>query len=302
MGFRASGQIAAAIWPEDARRCSVPRMPALPVRGAAVRELDLALPPAPLPAWRGRRPLKRWRYVGVYTADLMLCVGDARIGPVPQRWWAVALPGGELRERTTFGRGGVTIDGSVVRVAARGARIELELDESPGVEVVSPAGDAYIWTRKQACVPVRGSVELDGRRWTIDGDGAFVDDSAGYHERHTVWRWSAGVGTAGDGRRVGWNLVSGIHDGAAASERTLWIDGEPVALGPASFAPHLSSIDLADGGQLRFDEWSSREHSTNALIMRSSYRQPFGTFTGELPGGLILAEGFGVMEEHDVLW
>ena len=36
--------------------------------------------------------------------------------------------------------------------------------------------------------------------------------------------------------------------------------------------------------------------------MRSRYRQPFGTFEGELPGGFRLAEGYGVMEEHDVLW
>ncbi len=259
-----------------------------------------------MPGWHGTRPLKRWRYVGVYTPDVMLCVGDARIGPVPQRWWAVALPGGELLERTTFGRGGLTIDGSSVRVAARGVRIDLTLDESAGVEVVSPTSaedrGAYIWTRKQACVPVRGAVTVDGAERSIDGDGAFVDDSAGYHARHTAWRWSAGVGTASDGRRVGWNLVSGVHDAAAASERTLWIDGDPVALGTVSFATDLSSIAFADGGELRFDEWSSREHSTNALIMRSSYRQPFGTFSGELPGGLQLAEGFGVMEEHDVRW
>ena len=277
-----------------------------------MRELGLALPPGPMPAWLAGRPLKRWRYVGVYTAELMLCVGDARIGPVPQRWWAVALPGGELRERTTFGRSGVTVSGSAVRVEAAGVRIELSLDESPGVEVVSPIGahddDAshatqpYIWTRKQACVPVRGTVELDGRRHEIDGDGAFVDDSAGYHARHTAWSWSAGVGTAVDGRRIGWNLVDGIHDRVEASERTLWVDYEPVAAGPAAFAGDLSSIALADGGELRFDEWSRREHSTNSLLLRSRYSQPFGTFAGELPGGLQLAEGFGVMEAHDVHW
>ena len=32
------------------------------------------------------------------------------------------------------------------------------------------------------------------------------------------------------------------------------------------------------------------------------YVQPFGTFSGRLPGGLALAEGYGVMEAHDVLW
>lgn len=296
-----------------------------PTRGAAARELGLALPPEPMPAWCGGRPLKRWRYVGVYTPHVMLCVGAARIGPVPQRWWAVALPGGALRERTTFGRGGVTIEGSRVEVTARGVRIELELDESSGVEVVSPvAGESsgrhpsgsrpdrghgagsrpgpYIWTRKQACVPVRGSVELDGRSHSIDGDGGFVDDSAGYHARHTSWSWSAGVGTAADGRRVGWNLVSGVHDDPLASERTLWIAGEPVAVGPVSFAEDLSAVSFDDGRGLRFEEWARREHSTNALLLRSTYSQPFGTFAGELPGGLELAEGFGVMERHDVHW
>ena len=66
----------------------------LPVRGEGVRALGLALPPARMPRLRGTRPLKRWRYVGYYSADLMLCAADARIGPVPQRWWAVAEPDG----------------------------------------------------------------------------------------------------------------------------------------------------------------------------------------------------------------
>jgi hypothetical protein len=257
-----------------------------------------------MPSWRAGRPLKRWRYVGVFTPELMLCVGDARIGPVPQHWWAVALPGGELRERTTFGSGGVALYGSAVRVRSGGVRIELELDESPGIEVVSPVNDrgAYIWTRKQACVPVRGTVEIHGERHAINGDAGFVDDSAGYHPRHTAWNWSAGVGRTVDGRRVGWNFVAGIHDAVSASERTLWVDGEPSEVGPVEFSDDLSSIAFADGGALRCDEWSSREHSTNALILRSRYRQPFGAFSGELPGGLRLAQGFGVMEDHDVHW
>jgi hypothetical protein len=275
----------------------------LPLRGPEVRELGLTLPPDRLPAWRGGRPLKRWRYVGVYTPELMLCVGDAKIGPVPQRWWAIALPGGEMHERTTFGAGGVAMEGSTVRVEAKGVRIELELEESLGVEIVSPVNDrgAYIWTRKQACVPVRGTVELDGRRHVIGRDGAFIDDSAGYHPRRTVWKWSAGVGTATDGRRVGWNLVTGIHDDPAVSERTLWIDGEPRHLGPVTFAEDLSAV-AGDGLDLRFEEWSRREQSTNALVMSSSYSQPFGAFSGTLPGGVELSEGYGVMEDHDVRW
>ena len=234
--------------------------------------------------------------MGVYTPELMLCVGEARVGPVPQRWWAVALPDGTLHERTTAAPGGVSLEGSHVRVAARGVRIDLELEEGPGVEVASPAGDAYIWTRKQACVPVRGTVVADRAEHRVDSDAGFVDESAGYHPRRTTWKWSAGVGRAQDGRRVGWNLVTGIHDSPAASERTLWVDGEPVELPPADFAEDLSSV-----GGLRFTEWSAREDHTNLLLFRSDYRQPFGSFEGEV-GGVSLAEGHGVMEEHDVRW
>lgn len=279
-------------------------MGTLPLRGPAVRELELALPPGPMPRWRAGRPLKRWRYVGVYTPQLMLCVGDARVGPVPQRFWAVALPGGELRERTTFGAGGVSLRGSAVHVDAPGVRIELALQESEGVETASPvnAGGAYIWTRKQACVPVSGHVELDGRRQAIDGEVGFIDDSAGYHARHTTWEWSAGIGKAVDGRPLGWNLVTGLHDAVAASERTLWVAGETIEAGPARLADDLSSIEIEGGGELRFEEWSRREHSTNALVMRSRYSQPFGSFSGTLPGGIQLAEGYGVMETHDVHW
>jgi len=245
---------------------------------------------------------KRWAYVGVYTHELMLCAGEARIGPVPRRWWAVALPDGRLRERTTVGRGGVAVSPSAVEVAAKGAHIRLELSPSDGVETTSAAGDGHeIWTRKHALVPVRGRVEVDGEAREI-ADVAFVDESAGRHPRHTAWRWSAGHGTLADGRAVGWNLVDGVHDAPQGSERAMWLDGQVSELGPAVFAPDLSSVSTADGGQMQFTEWSAREENVNLLLMRSRYRQPFGTFTGVLPGGLELAEGFGVMEEHDVLW
>jgi Protein of unknown function (DUF2804) len=126
---------------------------------------------------------------------------------------------------------------------------------------------------------------------------AIVDDSAGHHDRHTAWRWSAGVGTADDGSPVAWNLVDGIHDAPGASERRVWRDGEPVEVGPVEFAPDLSRV-----GSLAFSAWASREENVNLLVLRSRYRQPFGRFSGELPDGTRLREGYGVMEEHDALW
>jgi uncharacterized protein DUF2804 len=262
----------------------------LPLRGAGVRDLGLALPPDRMPLFHRRRPLKRWRYLGVYRPDLMLCVGDVRVAGVPQRWWALALPDGTLFE----GRRGVRLDPR--RALVRGV-LDLELSRPEGVEVLSPHGRSYIWTLKLAPVHVRGRVSAGGRSFDLDGDDGFVDESAGYHARHTAWRWSAGLGRADDGTRVAWNLVDGVHDAPATSERTLWLDGEPQELPPQEFAADLSRV-----GELRFREWASRDSHVNLGIVRNSYRQPFGEFSGRLPGGLALAEGYGVMEEHDVVW
>jgi hypothetical protein len=261
----------------------------LPVRGS-VHDLGLPLPPRRMPPLRNGRPLKRWHYVGVYRADVMLCVGDARVAGIPERWWAVALADGSLFE----GRRGVFVDTRRVRV--RGV-LELELSRPHGVEVVSPHGRSYIWTLKLAPVHVRGTVSVGGQTFELDGDHGFVDESAGYHARHTAWRWSAGIGRAADGRAVAWNLVDGVHDAPHDSERTVWIDGSAQEVPAQEFAADLSRV-----GELTFREWSVRESNRNLLVARNRYRQPFGEFSGRLPGGLALAEGYGVMEEHDVVW
>ena len=264
-------------------------MDSLPVRGAAVRRLDLPIPPGRMPLLRSGRPLKRWRSVGVYRPELMLCVADARVAGIRRRWWAVALPDGSLVEGT---RGVELVPG---RVRVRGV-LDLQVAEAEGVEVVSPEGRTYAWTRKTAPLHVRGRVTAAGRSFELDGDDGFLDESAGYHARHTAWRWSAGVGRTEDGRRAAWNLVDGVHDGAT-SERTVWLDGEPREVPPQEFAADLSRV-----GDLHFRQWSVREARMNLVVMRNSYRQPFGEFSGELPCGARLAEGYGVMEEHDVLW
>jgi hypothetical protein len=252
--------------------------------------------------WRDGRPLKRWRYVGVYAPELMICVGDARIGPLRQRFWAVVEPDGRILDRTAMlGSGGLRISGSEIAIDARDVRARLTVQEGPGRETTSPHGRSFIWTRKQADVPVTGLVELRGAPIHIEAR-AVVDDSAGYHARHTAWTWSAGVGTTDDGRRVGWNLVTGVHDAPTGSERAVWVDGEPGEVGPVEFEPDLTAIAFDSGEQMRFRAWATREDDTNVLLLKTTYRQPFGEFSGTLPGGLRLASGYGVMETHDVYW
>jgi Protein of unknown function (DUF2804) len=276
-------------------------MVAQPWRGEAGSVAGRPAVPAPperMPLARGGRPLKAWTYVGAFGPELMLCAASARIGVVRIAWWAVwDRRSGRLLQRTARGRGGVAVDPRRVTVHGRSVRLELALGDGVPVEVVSPHGRQYAWTRKRGGVTARGWLELGGARQQVDLK-AIVDESAGYHARRTAWRWSAGVGFADSGDRVAWNLVDGIHDAPAASERTVWVSGEPVAVGPAAFAADLSSV-----GGLRFAREAVRSRRENLLLLRSNYEQPFGTFTGELPGGAgVLREGWGVMERHDVRW
>src|SRR3954452_16273905 len=115
--------------------------PVNPRRGPLVRSAGVPVPPVPMRMFRERRPLKRWRYVGAYGPDLMLCAGDAHIGPLRQRFWAVATADGRLRERTSLvGSGGVRIAGPELAVDGPGVRARLRVEEAEPVETLSPHG------------------------------------------------------------------------------------------------------------------------------------------------------------------
>jgi Protein of unknown function (DUF2804) len=275
---------------------------ALPYRGefGAPRAAlsALALPPAPMPARRHWRPLKAWRYVGVFGPELMICAAAVRIGPARQSFWAIwDRTSRRLYERTSFGRGGVSLPPGRVEVSAGGFRLSLALGENAGVESVCRSDAQYAWTRKQGGIRASGTLVMPDGRVRAVRSRAVVDDTAAYYGRHTCWRWSAGVGTAIDGRALAWNLVEGVNDPVTGSERTVWVDGEPVEVPPARF-----DADLRGVGELRFDAEAIRQHRQNLGVVRSRYRQPFGTFSGRLPDGSELSCGYGVMEEHDVWW
>jgi Protein of unknown function (DUF2804) len=251
-----------------------------------------------MPLFRGGRPLKRWRYAGVYDAAVQLCAGIVRVGPLAQTFWAVWDPESKrLRERTRLlRRGAVRLDSARLRVRDADVLVDLTLDAGAPVEVVSPHGSQYIWTRKQGGVRARGVVRLGERERRIDAR-AVIDESAGYHARATAWQWSAGVGDSVDGRPVAWNLVDGVHDGVETSERTVWVDGTPHPVGPLPFADDLSSV-----GDLRADAVAVRARRERLLVFASEYEQPFARFSGSLPCAGNLREGWGVMERHDVRW
>jgi hypothetical protein len=260
------------------------------------------LPPRRL--LRDGRPLKVWRYAGLYTPELMLCAGRVAIGGVPQRFWAVwDRERGELHEHTRTGGGLVRLDDDRVRVADRSRAVEVDVRLQPfgdPIEVCSPHGSSHIWTRKWLAQGT-GEVRIAGRAIAIDAP-LLIDDSAGYHARNTDWEWSAGFGEATDGGAVAWNLVTGINDAVHDSERTVWIDGKAAEVGPVTFSADLAAVMSAQGERLEFAGEATRERHDRVGPVRSDYVQPFGTFSGTLPGGVDLIAGYGVMERHAARW
>jgi hypothetical protein len=244
--------------------------------------------------------------VGVFGADAMFCAGNVHVGPLPQAFWALwDRAGGVLDTETQLVPAGrIRVTPREVTVHSGSARIELAVSAvGDPVEVVSPHGRSYIWTRK---VPIRadGHFTLGLEARPLSGFG-ILDESAGYHARDTEWEWSAGVGTSVDGWPVTWNLVRGIHDAETMSERTVWVEGRPAEAPPVRFSSDLDEIWGADGTVLRFHEEATRSRRDNLGLLRSDYVQPFGRFTGTLPGGVELSQhqpSFGVMERHRARW
>jgi len=129
-----------------------------------------------------------------------------------------------------------------------------------------------------------------------------IDDTAGYHSRHTEWYWSAGVGVGEEGAALAWNLVAGVNDPPTGSERAVWVDGVPSEAAPVRFAADLSEIVAEDDSRLSFAAEAQRKRKENLLIVSSDYTAPFGTFSGTLPGAITLASGLGVVEHHRAKW
>ena len=298
---------------------------ALPWRGPGRgRPDDLPLPPDRQPLRYGGVNRKRWRYLGAYSEEMMLCAARVQVGPVGQTFWAVwDRAEKKLYERTLLRRplargqvwsedsAGRRVDhapdaGATVRIEAshpEAGKVSGTLNVGGGewAECVCDNGEGgFVWTRKRADMPVDVDLRIGERRIRCQARG-IEDESAGYHRRHTVWNWSAGVGTLSDGRSVGWNLVEGVNDPERNSERAIWVDGTPSEPGPVRFAG-LDVIDGQDGSRLEFQAESERAKSERRFGTRYEYRQPFGTFSGALPGGLELAQGIGVMEHQDAVW
>lgn len=254
------------------------------------------------------RPRKVWRWQGAFGEEMMVFAAVVRIGPIPARFWGILdRSSGRLVERSSkgfpFRRPEVEFRGDDLIIGSDLACANLAFGDATPIEVFTPAGpgpSAYTWTRKRCGMEVSGEVAVGAPTRSFEGRGV-IDESAGYHDRRTSWRWSAGVGESVDGREVAWNLVEGINSSPTQSERTVWLDGLPREIGPVTFEG-LEAAVADDGEKLTFiaEAQRSRKESVPPLVS-SEYRAPLGTFSGTV-GGIELRSGIGVMESHEAVW
>ena len=149
-------------------------------------------------------------------------------------------PSGRLHERTVLGRGRSTLSRRARCRVARPARRDRARarGDRRDRDACARAARSYAWTRKQGGIAAHGI----GRR--IDGASRAARGPSGDRRHRRVLRAPHALAVVGrrrrplDGRAVAWNLVDGVNDPPADSERTVWVDGVP-SEPPPSFAADL---------------------------------------------------------------
>ncbi len=184
----------------------------------------------------------------------------------------------------------------------------------PPVTVIAPVeGGVVNVTQKWAGLLSFGALEAGGRRYSLDGGVGGLDYTHGYLARKIDWRWAFLCGRLDDGTPVGLNLVEGFNESRDdVNENALWLGGELIPLARARFtwdtkailSPwHVRTVDGAI--DLHFTPWAAHQEVRDLKLIKSSFRQPVGLWTGEVKVGdrvYSLKDAPGVTEDQSVLW
>ena len=173
-------------------------------------------------------------------------------------------------------------------------------------------------TGKNAALPVSGTltVRVGGfvHHFDLTGGLGGFDYTSGHLPRNTHWRWAFTTGRLADGRTIGMNLTSQFSGLAGnCRENSVWLDGRLFALDPDAIIEydeaepskpwHVSTVDGAV--ELEFYPIGVHRESLNLGLIRSSFLQPVGEFTGTIRvdgQDLTLERMAGVVENQDTVW
>ena len=222
---------------------------------------------------RDRRPLKRWRYLGLYGEELMLCAANVRVAGAAPGVLGDVGPARRCARRRSSGRAAVVLDDDARAVRPGRARARARRRRrwrSPRATATPTSGRA-----SSRCA-------RPGRSTAAAVDAARADRRLRRLPR-APHRLALVRGRRRDARRhARWPSTSSPASTtrAVGSERTLWVDGAARELPPATFDDDLRAVAFADTAVLTFAEEARRARADDFKLFASDYVQPFGTFSG----------------------
>ncbi len=222
--------------------------------------------------------------------------------------WSLRLPDSLLDSETRYHGGDATI-AFCNRLGEERIDIHLEIAESkamprlcgtvtastagcqPMVVCIPFAANRGMYSHK-ALMPVEGQLLLgdDELRFSLDDGHLLMDDHRGYYPYVMRWDWVTAAGRDAEGRQIGFNLTRNASiDPERYNENGLWVDGRLHRLPPVEFVrrdsqqPEVWTVFDREGRvELRFEVEVPGRVDINALVLRSRYRGPFGSFRGTL--------------------
>lgn len=221
---------------------------------------------------------------------------------------------GHLELRNRWSAGAIDVDLAMAATktapAVRGA-FTVHVDRgAPQIVSMPFAGDVGMYSTK-GLFPVTGELEVDGRRHQLTAADtlALLDDHKGYYPYVMQWDWVTSASFV-DGVGCGFNLTHNqVREPDRYHENCGWRGDQIGRLPAVTFTrekvreagERWHVRDRAGRVDVTFTPTVPGDVKVNALVVKSKYRGPFGTFAGRVePEGLapISVDGwFGMGEE-----
>ena len=199
-----------------------------------------------------------------------------------------------------------------------GANIEIRYPKGhQTMSVVIPwTKKVFQYTSKHNCLPASGSITLDSKLYQIKKGDAYacLDYGRGVWPYASVWNWSSFSGKS-DGHVIGVNLGGRWTDGTGLTENSLTYDGVITKLSEDVIFHYDTNdymkpwtIATRDSKRVHlvFTPFYERIANTEALILKSSVHQMFGSFEGTItPDGekpIKVHDLIGWAEDHQARW
>lgn len=188
-------------------------------------------------------------------------------------------------------------------------KCDITLDEPPMDTMVickpwKEKKTAFYYNQKINCMRASGTVEFDGRTYTLDPETDFgtLDWGRGVWTYDNTWYWGSGNGVV-NGKPFGFNIGYGFADDSAATENILFYDGKAHKLDEIAFnIPEDSytkpwTFTSSDGRfEMDFVPIIDRAAKIDVKVIVTDQHQVFG----KLSGKAVLDDGT-VLEVKDLL-